>query len=78
MAADFSRRPTQMSGTPKNSRPMNVGDLVEVEVTGVGRLSNRVVEAPTPAHQVGHQPTDTDAVRRVALGSDWREKKEER
>ena len=60
-----------LSGTPKNSRPMNVGDLVEVEVSGVGRLSNRVAEAPQPAHKVGHQPTDTDSVRRVALGSDW-------
>ena len=64
-----------MSGTPRNSRPMNVGDLVEVEVTGLGRLSNRVVEAPAPTYQVGHQPTDTDAVRRVALGSDWRKEK---
>ena len=54
-----------------NSRPMNIGDVVEVEVTDVGRLSNRVVEAPAPAHEVGHQPTDTDAVRRVALGSDF-------
>jgi 5-oxopent-3-ene-1,2,5-tricarboxylate decarboxylase/2-hydroxyhepta-2,4-diene-1,7-dioate isomerase len=60
-----------LSGTPKNSRPMNPGNLVEVEVTGVGRLSNRVLETPAPAHKVGHQPTDTDAVRRVALGSDW-------
>jgi 5-oxopent-3-ene-1,2,5-tricarboxylate decarboxylase/2-hydroxyhepta-2,4-diene-1,7-dioate isomerase len=67
-----------MSGTPRNSRPMNVGDLVEVEVTGLGRLSNRVVEAPAPAHQVGHQPTDTDAVRRVALGSDWWETQEKK
>jgi 5-oxopent-3-ene-1,2,5-tricarboxylate decarboxylase/2-hydroxyhepta-2,4-diene-1,7-dioate isomerase len=60
-----------LSGTPKNSRPMQPGELVEVEVTALGRLSNRVVEAPAPAHKVGHQPTDTDAVRRVALGSDW-------
>jgi 5-oxopent-3-ene-1,2,5-tricarboxylate decarboxylase/2-hydroxyhepta-2,4-diene-1,7-dioate isomerase len=60
-----------LSGTPKNSRPMNVGDLVEVEVSGLGRLSNKVVEAPAPVHRVGHQPTDTDSVRRVALGSDW-------
>ncbi|MGC2277953.1 MAG: fumarylacetoacetate hydrolase family protein, partial [Candidatus Binatus sp.] len=60
-----------LSGTPKNSRPMNVGDLVEVEVSGLGRLSNKVVEAPAPVHKVGHQPTDTDSVRRVALGSDW-------
>jgi 5-oxopent-3-ene-1,2,5-tricarboxylate decarboxylase/2-hydroxyhepta-2,4-diene-1,7-dioate isomerase len=60
-----------LSGTPKNSRPMNPGDLVEVEVSGLGRLSNKVVEAPAPVHKVGHQPTDTDSVRRVALGSDW-------
>ena len=60
-----------LSGTPKNSRPMNIGDVVEVEVSGLGRLSNRVVETPAPAHAVGHQPTDTDSVRRVALGSDW-------
>lgn len=64
-----------MSGTPRNSRPMNIGDLVEVEVSGLGRLSNRVVEAPAPKYQVGHQPTDTAAVRRVALGSDWRREK---
>ena len=60
-----------MSGTPCNSRPMNIGDIVEVEVTGVGRLSNRVIEAPAPAHHLGHQRTDSDSVRRVALGSDW-------
>src|SRR5262249_48698415 len=59
-----------LSGTPKNSRPMNVGDLVEVEVTGLGKLSNRVVEAPAPAHKVGFQGSDTESVRRVALGSD--------
>jgi 5-oxopent-3-ene-1,2,5-tricarboxylate decarboxylase/2-hydroxyhepta-2,4-diene-1,7-dioate isomerase len=64
-----------LSGTPKNSRPMNVGDLVEVELSGVGRLSNRVAEAPAPAHKVGHQPTDTDSVRRVALGSDFYKEK---
>jgi 5-oxopent-3-ene-1,2,5-tricarboxylate decarboxylase/2-hydroxyhepta-2,4-diene-1,7-dioate isomerase len=60
-----------LSGTPKNSRPMNVGDRVEVEVTELGRLSNTVAEAPAPAHAVGHQPTDSEAVRRVALGSDF-------
>lgn len=60
-----------LTGTPKNSRPMNIGDVVEVEVSGLGRLSNRVAEAPAPAHKVGHQPTDTEPVRRVALGSDF-------
>jgi 5-oxopent-3-ene-1,2,5-tricarboxylate decarboxylase/2-hydroxyhepta-2,4-diene-1,7-dioate isomerase len=61
-----------LSGTPKNSRPMNVGDLVEVEVPGLGRLANRVVETPAPAHKVGHQGSDSESVRRVALGSDSR------
>ncbi len=60
-----------LTGTPRNSRPMNIGDQVEVEVSGIGRLSNRVAEAPAPAHKVGHQGSDTDAVRRVALGSDF-------
>jgi 5-oxopent-3-ene-1,2,5-tricarboxylate decarboxylase/2-hydroxyhepta-2,4-diene-1,7-dioate isomerase len=33
-----------LSGTPAHSRPMQPGDLVEVEVSGLGRLSNTVVE----------------------------------
>ncbi len=33
-----------LSGTPANSRPMEPGDVVEVEVSGLGRLSNTVVE----------------------------------
>lgn len=61
-----------MTGTPANSRPMEPGDLIEVEVTGLGRLSNRVVAAPAPRAAVGHQPTDTEGVRRVALGNDER------
>jgi len=72
--ADLSRHITflpgdvVLTGTPANSRPMNIGDVVEVEVTGIGRVSNTVVEIPAPAHAVGHQPTDSQAVRRVALG----------
>ena len=57
-----------LTGTPANSRPMQPGDVVEVEVTGVGQLSNTVVAAPKPSHHVGHQPTDSEGVRRVALG----------
>jgi 5-oxopent-3-ene-1,2,5-tricarboxylate decarboxylase / 2-hydroxyhepta-2,4-diene-1,7-dioate isomerase len=60
-----------LSGTPANSRPMALGDVVEVEVTGVGRLTNTVQEVPAPLHDVGHGPTDSEAVRRVALGGDW-------
>jgi 5-oxopent-3-ene-1,2,5-tricarboxylate decarboxylase / 2-hydroxyhepta-2,4-diene-1,7-dioate isomerase len=33
-----------LSGTPSNSRPMEPGDVVEIEVTGLGRLSNTVVD----------------------------------
>ncbi|WP_422345987.1 fumarylacetoacetate hydrolase family protein [Parasphingorhabdus sp.] len=75
--ADLSRHITLLpgdiilTGTPANSRPMQLGDVVEVEVTGVGRLQNRVAEIPAPSHQIGHQPTNTDAVTRVALGGDW-------
>ncbi len=72
--ADLSRHITflpgdiVLTGTPANSRPMNPGDVVEVEVTGVGKITNTVQEVPSPAQKVGHEPTDTDAVRRVALG----------
>ena len=61
-----------LTGTPANSRPMQLGDVVEVEVTGIGRLSNTVIEIPAPTHAVGHQPTDSKVVRAVALGSDSR------
>ena len=60
-----------LTGTPANSRPMQPGAVVEVEVDGIGRLTNRVATAPDPVHAVGHLPTDGDSVRRVALGGDW-------
>ncbi|MEZ5654046.1 MAG: fumarylacetoacetate hydrolase family protein [Burkholderiaceae bacterium] len=78
LIADLARHITLMpgdivlTGTPANSRPMQPGDTVEVEVTGLGRLSNRVVSVPAPRTGVGHQPTDSDDVRRVALGNDDR------
>jgi 5-oxopent-3-ene-1,2,5-tricarboxylate decarboxylase/2-hydroxyhepta-2,4-diene-1,7-dioate isomerase len=33
-----------LTGTPANSRPMQPGDVVEVEVSGLGRLTNTVVD----------------------------------
>lgn len=33
-----------LTGTPANSRPMEPGDVVEVEISGLGRLVNTVVE----------------------------------
>jgi 5-oxopent-3-ene-1,2,5-tricarboxylate decarboxylase/2-hydroxyhepta-2,4-diene-1,7-dioate isomerase len=77
LLADLARHITLLpgdivlTGTPANSRPLKPGDVVEVEVTGLGRLTNTVAESPAPAHKVGHQPTDTDGVRRVALGGDF-------
>lgn len=32
-----------LTGTPPGVGPMNVGDIVEVEIKGIGKLSNRVV-----------------------------------
>ncbi|MCP4006101.1 MAG: FAA hydrolase family protein [bacterium] len=65
-----------LTGTPAFSRPMQLDDVVEVEVSGLGRLSNRVVEIPAPIHKLGHQPTDTPIVRGVALGSDARTRRD--
>jgi 5-oxopent-3-ene-1,2,5-tricarboxylate decarboxylase / 2-hydroxyhepta-2,4-diene-1,7-dioate isomerase len=78
LIADLARHITLLpgdiilTGTPANSRPMDVGDLIEVEVSELGRLGNRVVSAPASREAVGHQPTDTESVRRVALGNDER------
>ncbi|WUP61312.1 fumarylacetoacetate hydrolase family protein [Streptomyces sp. NBC_00258] len=75
--SDLSRHMTLLPGdvvllgTPANSRPMNVGDVVEVEVTGVGRLSNRIAERPDAAFEDGHRRTDSDNVRRIALMGDY-------
>jgi 5-oxopent-3-ene-1,2,5-tricarboxylate decarboxylase/2-hydroxyhepta-2,4-diene-1,7-dioate isomerase len=60
------------SGTPANSRPVRPGDVVEVEVEGLGRLSNHVVSGPTPIRtDVGAQPTESEEVVSTALGGDW-------
>jgi 2-keto-4-pentenoate hydratase/2-oxohepta-3-ene-1,7-dioic acid hydratase in catechol pathway len=34
------------TGTPQTTRAMKAGDVVEIEVEGVGVLRNRVVAAP--------------------------------
>ncbi|MFE6055279.1 fumarylacetoacetate hydrolase family protein [Kitasatospora sp. NPDC056446] len=61
-----------LSGTPANSRPVEPGDLVEVEVEGLGRLANRVVAGPVPVRaDVGAQPTASEEVLSTALGGDW-------
>lgn len=78
LVADLARTITLVpgdmifSGTPAHSRPVQPGDVVEVEVDGLGRLSNRIVEGPTPIRtDVGAQPTSSEEVVSTALGGDW-------
>ena len=60
------------SGTPAHSRPVQPGDVVEVEVEGLGRLTNHIVVGPTPIRtDVGAQPTESEEVVSTALGGDW-------
>ena len=61
-----------LSGTPANSRPVQPGDVVEVEVDGLGRLANHIVAGPVavPA-DFGAQPTASEEVISTALGGDW-------
>jgi 5-oxopent-3-ene-1,2,5-tricarboxylate decarboxylase/2-hydroxyhepta-2,4-diene-1,7-dioate isomerase len=61
-----------LSGTPAISRTVYPGDVVEVEVEGLGVLRNHIVEGPTPIRSdVGAQPTESEEVLSTALGGDW-------
>jgi 5-oxopent-3-ene-1,2,5-tricarboxylate decarboxylase / 2-hydroxyhepta-2,4-diene-1,7-dioate isomerase len=61
-----------LSGTPANSRPVKPGDVVEVEVEGLGTLRNTIVTGPTPIRDdIGAQPTVSEEVLSTALGGDW-------
>jgi len=78
LVADLARTITLVpgdmifSGTPANSRPVYPGDIVEVEVEGLGRLTNTIVDGPTPIRSdVGAQPTESEEVISTALGGDW-------
>jgi 5-oxopent-3-ene-1,2,5-tricarboxylate decarboxylase / 2-hydroxyhepta-2,4-diene-1,7-dioate isomerase len=61
-----------LSGTPANSRPVEPGDVVEVEVEGLGVLRNTIVEGDVPIRDdVGAQPSESEEVISTALGGDW-------
>jgi 5-oxopent-3-ene-1,2,5-tricarboxylate decarboxylase / 2-hydroxyhepta-2,4-diene-1,7-dioate isomerase len=61
-----------LSGTPAMSRPVQPGDVVSVEVEGLGELTNTIVTGPAPVStEVGAQPTATEEVLSTALGGDW-------
>jgi 5-oxopent-3-ene-1,2,5-tricarboxylate decarboxylase / 2-hydroxyhepta-2,4-diene-1,7-dioate isomerase len=71
--ADLSRLVTLqpgdvlLTGTPANSRPVEPGDVVAVEVEGIGRLENTVVQSDEALEQVGEQPAVTAQTLHVAL-----------
>jgi 5-oxopent-3-ene-1,2,5-tricarboxylate decarboxylase/2-hydroxyhepta-2,4-diene-1,7-dioate isomerase len=79
--ADIARHITLVAGdvilmgTPCHSRSVEPGQTVECEITGIGRVAGTVTQIAAPrasALGVGHQPTDSPEVRRVARGFDER------
>jgi 5-oxopent-3-ene-1,2,5-tricarboxylate decarboxylase/2-hydroxyhepta-2,4-diene-1,7-dioate isomerase len=56
-----------LTGTPAHSRPVEPGDVVAVEIDGIGRLENTVVELDRDLEQVGEQPAVTGNTLHVAL-----------
>jgi 5-oxopent-3-ene-1,2,5-tricarboxylate decarboxylase/2-hydroxyhepta-2,4-diene-1,7-dioate isomerase len=78
LVADIARTITLMpgdvilSGTPANSRPVGPGDVVEIEVEGLGVLRNTIVEGSVPVREdVGAQPSESEEVISTAFGGDW-------
>ena len=78
LVADIARTITLVpgdvlfSGTPANSRTVYPGDVVEVEVEGLGTLTNTIVHGPVPIRDdVGAQPTESEEVISTAQGGDW-------
>lgn len=78
LVADLARTITLLpgdvilTGTPAGSRPVEPGDVVTVEVEGLGALTNRIVNGPEPvAGGFGAQPSDSEEVISTALGGDW-------
>jgi 5-oxopent-3-ene-1,2,5-tricarboxylate decarboxylase/2-hydroxyhepta-2,4-diene-1,7-dioate isomerase len=78
LVADLARTITLLpgdlilSGTPAGSRPVQPGDVVTVEVEGLGALTNRIVERETPVRSdVGAQPSESEEVVSTAMGGDW-------
>jgi 5-oxopent-3-ene-1,2,5-tricarboxylate decarboxylase / 2-hydroxyhepta-2,4-diene-1,7-dioate isomerase len=56
-----------LTGTPANSRPMEPGDTVEVEIDGIGRLTNTVEEWDVDLSGPGEQPATSAQTLHVAL-----------
>ncbi len=60
------------SGTPANSRTVYPGDVVTVEVEGLGALTNTIVHGPAAiGEDCGAQPSASEQVLSTAQGGDW-------
>lgn len=56
-----------LTGTPAHSRPMGPGDEVAVEISGLGRLENTVVDWDVDLTAAGEQPATSANTLHVAL-----------
>jgi 5-oxopent-3-ene-1,2,5-tricarboxylate decarboxylase/2-hydroxyhepta-2,4-diene-1,7-dioate isomerase len=56
-----------LTGTPANSRPMEAGDEVAVEIDGLGRLENTVVDWDVDLSAAGEMPAVSANTLHVAL-----------
>jgi len=56
-----------LTGTPAHSRPMEPGDVVAVEIDGLGRLENTVVDWDVDLTAAGEQPAVSANTLHVAL-----------
>jgi 5-oxopent-3-ene-1,2,5-tricarboxylate decarboxylase / 2-hydroxyhepta-2,4-diene-1,7-dioate isomerase len=56
-----------LTGTPAHSRPVEPGDVVAVEIDGIGRLENTVFQSDEVLPEVGEQPAVTAQTLHVAL-----------
>jgi 5-oxopent-3-ene-1,2,5-tricarboxylate decarboxylase / 2-hydroxyhepta-2,4-diene-1,7-dioate isomerase len=56
-----------LTGTPANSRPMEPGDTVSVEISGLGRLENTVADWDVELTGAGEQPQVSAQTLHVAL-----------
>ncbi len=56
-----------LTGTPANSRPMEPGDVVVVEISGLGRVESTIVDWDVDLTPVGDQPAVSGNTLHVAL-----------
>jgi 5-oxopent-3-ene-1,2,5-tricarboxylate decarboxylase/2-hydroxyhepta-2,4-diene-1,7-dioate isomerase len=56
-----------LTGTPAHSRPMEPGDVVEVEISGLGRVQSTIADWDVDLSAAGEQPATSANTLHVAL-----------